>query len=894
MVSTPLNIMKYAYKRKISLERKRVIKENTVAYPDLNNVKNKDIYRYRTETFLKECVSYKDALSLMETMYMDNQFDILEETVNSTIINIIPTVESSELPNCIAAINNSVIGDINRDRLIEAANNYKSIDRILKNHKTLSKRFRIDSLKGKSEKDRMHTVCEMVCTYGRSNYINFNIALEEAAYLESINDFRTGPMCEDRMVKYITDYFLEFDNNSAQDIKNYRKAIIESKILSNNAACLVPYLMNGPIMNGTWFDKLNEWKVNPNKSMQSIIELARENYSDVGAFDDIINTAKDFAKINEMDFDIKTVFEDFKDPMNAKQAHNIIGIIGESNIKNSDDLVCNLRSLWEAEVNDSSYSDGNTIPMSFTSDDIDKFKMHNLITDAQDAGEFIDHSIEVGSKETPIKIEKIVSDGDISDVNESTILNYVDESDYISIKLRSYSYNGNPDVLHRLVESTSKCANNILSNRNSAVYYNIQEGYFDFCLRSKYKVILSESQENAKDITRDNKRNICNVYRILEAAESLNDSPIDEVVNSLRFDRDLAANISIEEAQLIFDIMNPILDKDSGVLKEFVYNCYTEGNIYYDMIKEAYDSLPSNTEFSMSLVESAADRVNLCARVIELHEGIVKNAANTAVGNVKKAVGIKPKTNKAFRKLNDKDSSDYYEDKSSDKKTKKNDKDDKKSDDKSSSKKDDDKEDVKDKNDTSNKDSDDSGENDKAYGKAVKTLNDAKLALKGLGAKGKDLHSKEQEMSRDLDIEFNHLLKTVKMLYTTDHREEIITGEVNHSISKIIKIGIGLAGAGLAAHTVVVPAIGAITLFALSKHASHKEKKMILDEIDIELQVLDREISRAESSGSTKKYRQLLTIQKNLQRKRQEIYYGIAKSGHRIPMQSTVGLRDRE
>ena len=243
MVSTPLNIMKYAYKRKISLERKRVIKENTVAYPDLNNVKNKDIYRYRTETFLKECVSYKDALSLMETMYMDNQFDILEETVNSTIINIIPTVESSELPNCIATINNSVIGDINRDRLTEAANNYKSIDRILKNHKTLSKRFRIDSLKGKSEKDRMHTVCEMVCTYGRSNYINFNIALEEAAYLESINDFRTGPICEDRMVKYITDYFLEFDNNSAQDIQNYRKAIIESKILSNNANSILKTTM---------------------------------------------------------------------------------------------------------------------------------------------------------------------------------------------------------------------------------------------------------------------------------------------------------------------------------------------------------------------------------------------------------------------------------------------------------------------------------------------------------------------------------------------------------------------------------------------------------------------------------------------------------------------------
>ena len=65
-------------------------------------------------------------------------------------------------------------------------------------------------------------------------------------------------------------------------------------------------------------------------------------------------------------------------------------------------------------------------------------------------------------------------------------------------------------------------------------------------------------------------------------------------------------------------------------------------------------------------------------------------------------------------------------------------------------------------------------------------------------------------------------------------------------------------------------------------------------QIDVELQVLDREISRAESSGSAKKYRQLLMIQKNLQRKRQQIHFGIAKSGKRIPISSTAGLRERE
>ena len=874
MVSTPLNIMKYAYKRKISLERKRVIKENTVAYPDLNKVKNKDIYRYRTETFLKECVSYKDALSLMETMYMDNQFDILEETVNSTIINIIPTVESSELPNCIAAINNSVIGDINRDRLTEAANNYKSIDRILKNHKTLSKRFRIDSLKGKSEKDRMHTVCEMVCTYGRSNYINFNIALEEAAYLESINDFRTGPMNEDALVKYIADYFLEFDNNTDKDIQSYRKAIIESKILSNNASCLVPYLMDGAKKNGSWWDKLTEWKMDPNKSMKSIIELARENYSDIGAFGEIINTAKDFARINEIEFNIGTVFSEFNSPISRDQAKNILQVIKENNVKTSDDLMFSLRSIWEAEVNDSSYSDGNTIPMSFTSDDIDKFKMHNLITDAQDAGEFIDHAISTSSKESPVKITD-GGVGDISKVSESNIIDYIDEEGYINIPLRHFSYseNSNPDIAYKIIESTAKCANNILANRNSRIYYTIECCHFSYSLRSKYKVVLSESQENKRGFTNFDKKNILYINKCAEVAQEINESCIYEIIDNLKDNMNYAANVSVEEARLVADIIKPYIDE--SVLEEFIYNCRHEGNTKAEAIANAINE--SNTEFNINADHNS--RINLCARVMSMNEDanitpIVKKAAS----NVKKAVGIKSK---------DKDTDDSGDKKPS---VTKNIDDDKPKQSKAINGESDDLDDK----DTKESKRDDDDSEDGSYSKSVKSLNDAKLALRGLKAKGKDLSAKEQEASRDLDLEFNHLLKCIKSIYTTDHREEIITGEVNVSISKILKIAIALAGAGVASGTIAVPAIGAVTLFALSKHASKKEKQAVLDQIDVELQVLDREISRAESSGSAKKYRQLLMIQKNLQRKRQQIHFGIAKSGKRIPISSTAGLRERE
>ncbi len=874
MVSTPLNITRYVYKRGRSLERRKSIHENSVAYPNLYNVKSKDIYKYRVESFLRDCIDYRSALSLMETMYDDNQFDILESTVNYTINNIIPTVESSELPVCISKISTAAIGDINKDRLTEAATNFKSIDRIIKNHKTITKRFRVDSLKGKSEKDRVYTVCEMVCTYGRPKYINFNIALEECAYIESINDFITGPMNEDRLVRYITDYFLEFDNNTDKDIQSYRKAIIESKIISNNAACLVPYLMDGAKKNGTWWDKLTEWKMDPNKSMDSIIELARENYSDIGAFGEIINTAKDFARINEMDFNIATVFSEFNNPISRDQAKNILQVIKENNVKTSDDLVYSLRSIWEAEVNDDSYyADGNTVPQTFTSDDIDKFKMHNLITDAQDAGEFIDHAMATSSKESPVKIIDAET-GDIDKVSESNIIDYIDEEGYINIPLRHFSYstNSDPDVAYKIIESTAKCVNNILANRNSRIYYTIEGSNFSYSLRSKYKVVLSEAQENKRGFTGLDKKNILYINKCAEAAQEINESCIYDIIDNLKDNMNYVANVSVVEARLVADIIKPYVDE--SVLEEFIHNCYHEGN---PKAKEIADTIhESNTEFNIYADHNA--RMNLCARVMSMNEdAAITPVIKKATSNIKKAVGIKSKDQKESDKKSASVTKDLDDDKPKQAKAIKDDSD---------------ALDDKDAKDSKQNDEDDS--EDGSYGKSVKSLNDAKLALKGIQAKGKDLSAKEQEASRDLDMEFNHLLKCVKSLYTTDHREEIITGEVNVSISKILKIAIALAGAGVASGTIAVPAIGAVTLFALSKHASKKEKQAVLDQIDVELQVLDREISRAESSGSAKKYRQLLMIQKNLQRKRQQIHFGIAKSGKRIPISSTAGLRERE
>ena len=78
-----------------------------------------------------------------------------------------------------------------------------------------------------------------------------------------------------------------------------------------------------------------------------------------------------------------------------------------------------------------------------------------------------------------------------------------------------------------------------------------------------------------------------------------------------------------------------------------------------------------------------------------------------------------------------------------------------------------------------------------------------------------------------------------------------------------------------------VAAIIALGSFALSKHVTNKERMIILDEIETELEVVEKEIQAAERDEDMKKYRALLQYKKNLQRQYQRIRYNV-KLG-RIP-----------
>ena len=163
-------------------------------------------------------------------------------------------------------------------------------------------------------------------------------------------------------------------------------------------------------------------------------------------------------------------------------------------------------------------------------------------------------------------------------------------------------------------------------------------------------------------------------------------------------------------------------------------------------------------------------------------------------------------------------------------------------------------------------------------------INTLQLAWQDFKGKVKKLSAKEQEMSRDMDMNFNNFVRSMKNSLSGNRREAIIRDQLCPSLSKMIKIGIPVAATAII--NPIIPAISALSWMVLSKVATDKEVAFILDEFDIELKVLDREIQKAEQGGSPQKYRKLLTIQKKLMREKQKIQYKYALSGKRIKMVS--------
>ena len=157
----------------------------------------------------------------------------------------------------------------------------------------------------------------------------------------------------------------------------------------------------------------------------------------------------------------------------------------------------------------------------------------------------------------------------------------------------------------------------------------------------------------------------------------------------------------------------------------------------------------------------------------------------------------------------------------------------------------------------------------------------------GLKTKYKEFSTKEKEISRNLDNAARTLVKSMKDALVSNRREAIIKGSVIPSFSRCIKASIAIATIGY--FSLPAALIAAIGGFALSKKLTKRERLLLLDEIETELEVVDKELSIADSNNEIKKYRALLKYKKDLQRQYQRIKYNI-RIGKDILPGSTAGI----
>lgn len=158
----------------------------------------------------------------------------------------------------------------------------------------------------------------------------------------------------------------------------------------------------------------------------------------------------------------------------------------------------------------------------------------------------------------------------------------------------------------------------------------------------------------------------------------------------------------------------------------------------------------------------------------------------------------------------------------------------------------------------------------------MNTLNIAKTKIQ---AAWKTLTDKQKKITSTIDSSLKSFKKSVDDFFNKGAREQVLSGSILPSASKILKTAI-TSGIGFLIH----PALGVIALLGtigVSKLAEDKQRKLILDELDTELQMVDKYIDEADRRGKLKDMKNLLNTKKRLQREKARIKYKLAQHGEK-------------
>lgn len=833
--------------------------------------------------------------------------------------------------------------------IFENCTAFSVADRILKNHNSISKRFNIEKecnrIRTAGLKYFVDSCADMIDTYKIKDYQKMNLLFEECYYILEKNHVEYD---KDELLKNVIEFYLiQNPYISEYELNNFRRAANENYVLEDEDINKVQNLLapaedqNAPYKSIN--DAIHRYLVNCNKTEKSLPVMINRLMVDTNKQDILANIENliyllwGFVKNKTFDTD-DGVFDAFKIIPNYisgctklvanNSAENIedyskedlILIIGKmNNIKNEIELVGNSNPAYSSGANsfiknalnpaidslkytrDILYTKNNLDSIKFVNtpgteslpvNEFKIFKFHNLVNAAFNLNKFLKVKEKKFINSAKKKINNFVSKtknilfGEMAEYKDN-IFAYIGEDCKASICVRQYPYSESElTELSEFLDMVCTEYNDLLVSQNMdtmRAYYIINPGIAEINIKESTEIELNES-ELAQ--VKNNFDSSIDLYleTFIETTTQFNNydgfmmSPIEEqLLDFTKFD-----NFTYEHFTLALEAMS-YLNIDSDIVKVFgdKFSDYQFNKaIEEGVINESYVML-SKQEKKVSEAVENWQREDEVPSSIQLEAyGYLLDIIEEASSKPPTAVGGKALEEKLRKK-------GYYNGEDEDEEDpEEEDVDDTEEEDEEETESKPGK--VESKKEEQPVDHSNYHSQEKKK-KPLINLNNIKLGLMGLKQKFKDMSNKEKEMSRNLDNSVRSVVTSMKRALVSDRREAIIKGSLIPSFSRCIKAGIGLTILGVLTNGVTIPVIVAFGGLAMSKKLNDRERALLLDEIETEIEVVDKEISMADSNNQIKKYRALLQYKKELQRQYQRIRYNLRVGKEILP--SSVGMK---
>ena len=131
----------------------------------------------------------------------------------------------------------------------------------------------------------------------------------------------------------------------------------------------------------------------------------------------------------------------------------------------------------------------------------------------------------------------------------------------------------------------------------------------------------------------------------------------------------------------------------------------------------------------------------------------------------------------------------------------------------------------------------------------------------------------EKNLSRKVDMSMDAITKNIDRALSAQNREAVIKGTILPSASKVIKTAI-ISGAAFLVNPAVA-VIGLLGYIGISAKHRQKERQLIMDEIDVELNMCERYIKLAEEKNDMKAIKNLLQTKRALEKQRANLKYNM-------------------